>query len=97
MQKVMQGHSQFVDSVSAAPDGRHVVTGSEDTTIRLWDLQSTQQVNVMRLHTSPVQSVKFIPGSSFLVSCSNDRDVRIWNPYSGAVRGRVRWPRRQRH
>ena len=56
---------QPASSISAAGDGQHVVTGSEDTTIRLWDVNTAQQLKVMRLHVAPVRSVQFVPGTAW--------------------------------
>jgi WD40 repeat protein len=39
-----QGHTGFVDSVAYSPDGSHVVSGSDDDTIRVWDLSTGQCV-----------------------------------------------------
>ena len=35
----MRGHSDYVRSVAYSPDGKHIVSGSDDNTVRVWDSQ----------------------------------------------------------
>ncbi len=35
--KILSGHTDWVVSVAYSPDGRHIVSGSRDSTIRIWD------------------------------------------------------------
>ncbi|KIM53042.1 hypothetical protein SCLCIDRAFT_1223218 [Scleroderma citrinum Foug A] len=51
-QQVLQGHTLQVNSVAFSPDGRYIVSGSEDRTIQLWDAQTGGQVgNPLQGHT----------------------------------------------
>jgi WD40 repeat protein len=39
-----QGHTESVDAVAVTPDGRYVVSGSEDRTLRIWDLKGGKEI-----------------------------------------------------
>jgi WD40 repeat protein len=43
----MTGHSEDVNSVAYSPDGKHIVTGSRDKTVKIWDSQTGEEVSFM--------------------------------------------------
>jgi energy-coupling factor transporter ATP-binding protein EcfA2 len=55
------GHSSSVLTVAFSPDGRSIVYGSNDNTVRLWNLDGTPIGQPFEGHSSSVFSVSFIP------------------------------------
>jgi WD40 repeat protein len=45
----VQGHTKAVLGIAFSPDGRHLVTGSNDETMRIWDLASGQHVTTLEV------------------------------------------------
>ena len=43
----LTGHSGDVTSVAYSPDGKHIVSGSRDGTVKIWDAQSGEEVRVV--------------------------------------------------
>ena len=43
----LTGHSGYVLSVAYSPDGKHIVSGSRDNTVKIWDAQSGEEVRVV--------------------------------------------------
>jgi len=41
----LTGHSKWVNSVAYSPDGKHIVSGSGDTTVRIWDAATGEEVS----------------------------------------------------
>jgi WD40 repeat protein len=84
MLQTLEGHTDWVTSVAFSPDGKQIVSGSRDTTVRRWDAATGQQLlPVLKGHTSWVTSVAFSPDGKQIVSGSRDRTVRRWDAATG--------------
>ena len=46
----LTGHSKYVRSVAYSPDGKHIVSGSGDRTVKVWDSQTGKEVRVLLCH-----------------------------------------------
>ena len=46
-QTMMRSHASTVTCVGLSPRGGHLVTGSADCTVRIWDLETMGQVGVV--------------------------------------------------
>ena len=87
-QKVLRGHNAAVHTVAFSPDGRHIVSGSDDRTIQVWDTQTGVQVgNSLQGHTHGVNSVAFSPDGRHIVSGSYDRTIQVWDAQTGVQLG----------
>ena len=84
MQPVVQtGHAAPIASVAFSPDGRYVLSGSQDHTLKLWDVYSGHEIRSFNGHTQAVSGVAFVPGSRFAVSGSWDSTLKIWDVTTG--------------
>ena len=66
-----------VYALAALPDGR-LVSGSDDKTIRLWDLKTVAEAARLRGHGGPVNALTVLPDGR-VVSGSDDKTIRLWD------------------
>ncbi|KIK24088.1 hypothetical protein PISMIDRAFT_646831, partial [Pisolithus microcarpus 441] len=80
----LEGHTASVYSVAFSPDGKRIVSGSADRTVRVWDAERGFQIGShLEGHTDWVLSVGFSPDGKRIVSGSWDKTVRVWNTERG--------------
>ncbi|KAF9475687.1 hypothetical protein BDN70DRAFT_813655 [Pholiota conissans] len=75
-----------VNAVAISSDNKHIVSGSRDHTIRVWDASTGEELKVLKGHSSSVSSVAFSSDNNdnkWIVSGSYDKTVRVWDASMG--------------
>jgi WD40 repeat protein len=80
---VLHGHRDVVQSVAVSPDGGTALSGSLDGTLKLWDLQTYQEIREFRGHEGKVYTVRISPDGKLALSASEDKTLRIWDIETG--------------
>ncbi len=81
--RTLKGHTKDVTSVAFSPDGQTLASGSDDGTLRLWNLASGKELRTLTRHTYSVISVAFSPDGQTVASCGSDTKIKLWNLASG--------------
>jgi len=89
-----EGHQQEIYSLDFSHDGAHLVSGSSDRTVRIWDI-NTCESKVLPIDGDPnvdagVTSVAISPDARFVAAGSLDNVVRIWDVATGTLVDRLR-------
>ena len=80
---VLAGHSDWVRSAAYSPDGKRIVTASEDKTARVWDASDGKPLAVLAGHTNYVWSAAYSPDGKRIVTASDDKTARVWDATDG--------------
>ena len=67
------------DSVTCmAIDANMLFTGSDDFTIRIWEMTQRYCVGVLEGHKDSIQDMIFLQENGLLLSCSFDKTICVW-------------------
>ena len=80
---VLTGHTGCIGSLAFSSDGLFLVSGSDDNTINLWDVQTGGVVKTFHGHTNSVLCVSISPDCTTIASGSRDNTVCLWHIQTG--------------
>ncbi len=83
--RTLVGHTAPVAAVAVTPDGRLAVSGSEDKTLHVWDIENGKELRVLKGHSEEVKGVALTADGCLAVSASTDRTIKVWDVASGRV------------
>jgi WD40 repeat protein len=78
----LKGHSEAIYSIAFTPDGKHVVTGSGDRSIKVWDSATGKENKSFggpSGHQNLVLSVSLSPDGGSIASGSSDNTAKVWD------------------
>ena len=83
-ERLVLSHEHQVLSAAFSPDGKEIVTASEDKTARIWNATTGLPiVGPLNGHEGWVRSAAFSPDGKRIVTASEDRTARIWDAATG--------------
>ncbi|KAL2017517.1 hypothetical protein VTK56DRAFT_2009 [Thermocarpiscus australiensis] len=79
--RTLSGHTNGVTCLQLDDNINILATGSYDTTIRIWNIETGEELRALRGHTRAIRALQF--DDSKLISGSLDNTIKIWNWHTG--------------
>src|SRR5262249_45287045 len=79
----LKGHEGSSDTVVFSRDGRTLVSGGADRSVRLWDLKAQREIRRFTGPIDPVGSVAISPHAKLVAASSGIGRIRVWNINTG--------------
>ena len=79
------GHARWVTACTVTPDGRRVVSASDDETLKVWDLDSGRVLATLEGHTNTVTACAVTPDGRRVISASDDQTLKVWDLATGSL------------
>ena len=74
----LRGHRGYVNALAFSPDSKHLLTGSDDGTARVWNARSGALERTLRGHEGTVRSVSYSDDGQRIATAGSDGTVRVW-------------------
>ena len=79
----IEGHTEAVISTQFSPDSRSLASGSGDTTVRIYDVDTETPRFVCKGHHNWVLCISWSPNGRKLASACKSGVIQLWNPNTG--------------
>jgi len=79
----LSGHTGGITTCAFSLNGKKIISGSKDTTLKIWDITTAACEHTLKGHSAPVTCVRFSADGSKVISGSIDSTIRIWDVFSG--------------
>lgn len=81
---VQSGHYEAVTAIDYSPDGKFIITGSDDKTLKLWETATGREIRTFNGHLKPITNVDFSPDGNKVISSSYfDNTAIVWDIQTG--------------
>lgn len=81
--RTFKGHSDFIYEIVFSPNGKYVLTGSQDKTAKLWDVTTGDEIRTFNGHSGTVWAVAFSPDGKYILTGSSDKTAKLWDVTTG--------------
>jgi WD40 repeat protein len=80
---LQSGHGANISGLAFSPDGKYLLSASEDSTLKLWDPNTGQEIRTLRGHSNIVTSMAVNADGTLIASAALDHSLRVWNAATG--------------
>ncbi|KAJ8590850.1 WD40 repeat-like protein [Rhizopogon salebrosus TDB-379] len=76
---VLRGHTNRVNSICLTHDERHLVSASLDYSVRIWDLNTNEQIGDPLLHDDELLAIAIATDGRYIASAGLDKNIYVWS------------------
>jgi WD40 repeat protein len=81
--RLLKGHKNVINGLNFSPDNHLLISGSFDTTARIWDVNTGSCLHTLKGHSDHIYAVAFSPDSRMAVTGSDDHSLKLWQVSDG--------------
>jgi WD40 repeat protein len=81
--QTLEGHGNYISAVAISPDGKRGLSGSDDRTLKLWNLATGKTIHTLEGHRHYVRTVAISPDGRCALSGSSDKTLKLWDLATG--------------
>ncbi len=80
---LLTGHTGVIRTVAFSPDGKTLASGARDATVKLWNVETGENIATFVRNAMGVESVAFSPNGKMLVAGTEGGDIKLWDVENG--------------
>ncbi len=77
--RTLSGHSSMVNALALTPDGKRVISASNDKTLKVWNLETGSEEFTLSGHSGWVNALALTLDGKRVISASYDSTLKVWN------------------
>ena len=85
----LKGHEKEVMSVCFSKDGKRLISGSADKTIKEWDITTGQALKTIKAHKGWIRCVLYSPDETYIASGGDDSKIIFWDAKTGEMKNTI--------
>ncbi|HAG81255.1 MAG TPA: hypothetical protein DCL61_08790, partial [Cyanobacteria bacterium UBA12227] len=75
--RTLTGHTRKIQAVAVTADGKQIISGSNDHTLKVWDLETGKEFFTFEGHLSHVVALAVTTDGKQVISGSSDRTIKV--------------------
>lgn len=75
--------TKWITALVISPDGKHLISGADDQTVKIWELETGRLIRTLQGHSDAISSVAISPDGKKIASSSDDKTVKLWDVETG--------------
>jgi WD40 repeat protein len=83
--RTVTGHSHYIKALVIMPDGRTAVSGSDDGTLRVWDIETGESLRILQEQSGSVEALAVMPNGEQVLAAVGDGSLRLWDLSTGSI------------